>query len=75
MTPELNYYLRRDVVHSALAAQHTPHAVAAKMLGVSVSHWSRVFNGRVPVSTSLRWRIANSPLFAGVPDVRLWELR
>ena len=68
------FYLRPQAVQKALAFQHCPHAVAAKMLGLSASHWSRLANARVPVPASLRRRIVDSPLFAAIPEDEIWQV-
>lgn len=70
-----DWYLRPDTIRDLLSARHCPMQVAAAELRLSRGYWSRLANGRKAASTTVRWRILNSPLFAGVsPDV-LWEKR
>ena len=70
-----HFYLRSETVRDILSRQHCPMQIAAEELDLSPSYWSRLANGKKAVSTSVRWRILNSTIFAGVPANDLWEQR
>lgn len=57
--------IHREGVEKLLARRNVSHGVVAKQLRVTASHWSRLVNGHLGVSSGLRTRMMRLRVFRG----------
>jgi transcriptional regulator with XRE-family HTH domain len=67
------YLLRTPRIRELVDEHHLNHADVAARLGVSRAYWSALVNGRHALTPSVRRRILECEVFAGVAEAELWE--
>ena len=68
-----HFFLHSDRVRDLIEDRHMPHHALATELGISRAYWSLLLNRHRPLTKSVRRKILDCPVFAGVPEDVLWE--
>ena len=69
------YILRGEFVASRLDAAHIRHREFAAQIGICGSYLSQVMHGHRVVSPDVRRAIADHPIFVGVDEALLWDIK
>lgn len=69
------YFLRGAFVAGRLDASHLRHNAFAAQLGISPAYFSQLINGHRTASPDVRRSLLDHPLFAGVDEALLWEIK
>jgi len=68
------FYIKRSKVQEILDFNHLTHRGFAKDLDLSPSHWSLLFNGKRPLTPTVRRRLLQNPVLQSCSESDIWNV-